>query len=80
MLWPIFYIGCKSQSIRGGLREVVQAGFKTIEIEGDNLIIIQALRGNSKISWQMFNIIEDVRAWLQQDIHYVLNHIYRKAI
>jgi len=34
-----------------------------IAIEGDNLIVIQAPKGNFPIPWQIANIIEDVHSW-----------------
>ena len=42
-------------------------------------IVIQALKGNIQIPWQVSNIIEDVRAWLKKGIHFVINYIFRDA-
>ena len=50
-----------------------------LEIEGDNLSVIQELKGNFQIPWQISNIVEDVRASLGQDTRYVIHHLYQEA-
>jgi len=48
-------------------------------IEGDNLTVIQARKGEGKGPWQISHIIEDVWAYLRQDIQVFINHMFREA-
>lgn len=48
-------------------------------IESDNKIVIQALRGKILVPWQIYNIIEDIRTWQNQDIHLLITHIFRET-
>ena len=42
-----------ARALKDGARAVNQVGYNKIEIEGDNLIVIQALKGNFQIPWQI---------------------------
>jgi len=50
----------EARALRDGLRLAIQAGFNNIVIEGDNKIVIHALKGKIHIPWQISNIIEDI--------------------
>ena len=50
-----------------------------ISIEGDNLVVIQVLKGAIKSPWQIAYILEDVRACLNQDIRVLINHTFREV-
>lgn len=54
--------------LRDSVSVAIQEGFKDLVIEGDNLIVIGALKGNIHIPWQLENIIKDVQAWLTQSL------------
>jgi len=51
----------EARALRDGLRLMIQAGFNNIVIEGDNMIVIQVLKGKILVPWQISNIIEDIR-------------------
>ena len=69
----------EARTLRDGVKEVLTSGYRKITIEGDNPVIINALRGIASIPWQITNIIEDVRFWLSQNVQYEINHIFREA-
>ena len=66
-------------ALRDGIKEALASGYRKITIDGDNPVIINALRGTASIPRQITNVIEDVRFWLSQNIQYEINRIYRKA-
>ena len=51
----------EARALQNGVCAMIQAGSKNIIIEGDNLTVIQALRGHIHIPWQISMIIADVR-------------------
>ena len=54
------------RALREGVISIVQKAINKIIIEGSNQIVIQALKGNIQIPWQISNIIEDLRTWWNQ--------------
>jgi len=50
-----------------------------IVIDGDNQIVIQALKESIQIPWQISKIIKVVHAWSSQSIHIITNHIFREV-
>jgi len=69
----------EARALRDGVRLVVQAEFNNINIEGDNLMVTQALKGDIQVPRQISNIIEDAQAWLKQEIQANFNHIFQEA-
>ena len=63
----------------GVLLAIDQEGFSKISIEGDNLIVIQSLKGECQGPWQIAHIIQDVNASLTQASIVSINHIFREA-
>ena len=55
------------------------AGYKRLDIEGDNLLVIEALQGRSAIPWQIKYVIQDVHIMPNQVDHVKVNYIYREA-
>ena len=66
----------EARALRDGVHLAVQTGFNKIIIEGDNPIVIQALKENIQVSWQFFNIIKDIQSWFSQDMQVTTNHIF----
>ena len=57
----------EAQALKDGVFLVIQARYRNITIEGDNLIVIQALKGKVQIPWQIANIVEDIHSAIQKD-------------
>jgi len=66
----------KGWALRDGISAAIQAGFSKLYIEGDNLIVIQALTGKSIVPWKIGTIIDDIRRWLQQATQFWVTHIF----
>jgi len=69
----------EARAFRDGVHTTTKAGYRWLQIEGDNLIIIEALQGKSAIPWQINHVIQDVRHLLAQFDQVVIKHIYREA-
>jgi len=69
----------EAKALKDGVFLAVQAGYSRISIEGDNMIVIQALKGEGQMPWQIAYIIKDVKASFQHVVQVSINHIYRKA-
>ena len=64
--------------LQDGVNEAIHVRFHKIAIKGDNLIMIQAVKGNIHMPWHISNIIENVHAWLNQDIQFFIKHMFRE--
>ena len=69
----------EGRALRDGLQVAVEAGYKQLHIEGDNLILIEAVKGESTIPWRLKYAIHDIRMMLSQLDDVQVNHIYREA-
>ena len=77
--WHASSLVVETLALKDGVYLAIQAAHMEIAIEGDNLIVIQALKGNFHIPWQIANIIEDVHSWIQQGIQFTITHTFREA-
>ena len=69
----------EGRTLRDGVHAAIMVGYSRLQIEGDNLIVIEALQGKAAIPWRINYIIEDVRNLLIQVDQVVIKHIYREA-
>ena len=58
---------------------MVAAGYRNLDIEGDNLIVIRALKGEIEIRRQIQNVIKDLHVMICQADQVKIRHIYREA-
>ena len=72
-------IVAEGQALRDGVQAAIAASYRRLHIEGNNLIVIEALQGKSVSPWQIKYIIQDIHSMLKQVDHVVINHIYREA-
>ena len=52
----------EARALKDGVLLAIRAGYTEIAIAGDNLIVIQALKGKGHIPWQIANIVEDIQS------------------
>jgi len=52
----------ETTALRDGLKTALNAGYKHLHIEGDNRIVIQAVKDDIRISWRIQMLIHDIRA------------------
>jgi len=69
----------EARALKDGVFLVIQARYRNITIEGDNLIVIQDLKGKVQIPWQIANIVEDIHSGIQKDMQVTVTHIFREA-
>ena len=67
----------EARALKDGVSLAVQAGYMEISIKGDNWVVVQAVKGNILVPWQIATILEDVIAWFIQGILQVnINHTF----
>ena len=57
----------------------LQAGFQRLEVEGDNQIVIKAVRKHIQAPWQIATIIEDIWNMVAGCETVIFRHIYREG-
>uniref|UniRef100_A0A7C9CFW3 RNase H type-1 domain-containing protein n=1 Tax=Opuntia streptacantha TaxID=393608 RepID=A0A7C9CFW3_OPUST len=65
--------------MRDGISAALQAGFRHLEVEGDNQIVLKAVQKTIPTPWQITPIIEDIWNLLSHCASYYLRHIYREG-
>ena len=50
----------EATTMRDGIRVAWQDGFRQIEVEGDNLVVLKAVQRQIQAPWQIATIIEDI--------------------
>jgi len=66
-------------ALRNGLKVAVQVGFTDIHIEGDNRILIQAVKRKIQIPWKTQVLIQDITIFLDRFHKVIVNHIFRQG-
>ena len=66
-------------AIRDGLKAALEAGYRHIEVEGDNQVVISAIQGRISPPWQIASLIEDIKNLSQDCSDIYFKHIYREG-
>uniref|UniRef100_A0A7C9DFK5 RNase H type-1 domain-containing protein n=1 Tax=Opuntia streptacantha TaxID=393608 RepID=A0A7C9DFK5_OPUST len=69
----------EGRALREGLQAVINGGYRNLEIEGDNMLVIQAIQDKVQIPWQVHNIVLEIKGLLAQCLQVTIRHIYREA-
>jgi len=69
----------EATAMRDGIRIALQAGFRQMEVEGDNRIVLQAVQKQIPVPWQIAPIIEDIWNMLSSCEIISFKHIYREG-
>lgn len=69
----------EAMGLREGVKKAIEMGYRRIEVEGDNTIVIQALRGEIEKPWKISNLIRDTGKF--QNLYGIVNirHTYREG-
>ena len=51
----------ESRALWDGLQVALKFGYSRLDIEGDNSIVIGALRKEIEVSWQIKNVMQDIQ-------------------
>lgn len=67
-------------ALHKGIQEAVKLQIRRLYIEGDNLLVINAVKGVWSTPWKLDTIIKDINNLLSQHFDFWdLSHIYREA-
>ncbi|KAH9293663.1 hypothetical protein KI387_041132, partial [Taxus chinensis] len=86
--WLFVYVGplgwqtnnmAEARALLWGVLLAKEKGFKDIQIEGDSLIIINALNNQGSINWPLRNILNDVKETLKYFVKVSYNHTLRQG-
>ena len=69
----------EATALQKGLLLAIQQGVTSLHIEGDNLLVINAVLGKCSVPWQIDHLVRDIRAILGSFSSWTLQHIYREA-
>ena len=72
-------LASKATTLRDGLKAAEDAGFKYIQIEGDNQIVIQAVQGAIRIPWRIQMSVLDIRDMLPFFTSAPIFHVFREG-
>jgi len=65
----------EAKTMRNGIQVAVRAGFPTLFVEGDNKIIIQAMKSQVHAPWQIQTPLQDIQTDLQS-VHWSLSSTF----
>ena len=66
-------------ALQDGVKVATNTGFKDIQIEGDNQIIIQAVKATIRIPWQIQMLVLDIRDMLPFFASAPIFHVFREG-
>ena len=69
----------EATALRDGISTALRAGHCRIEVEGDNMIVIQAIQKQIPPPWQIQPVIEDIWNMLPCCEQILFSHIYREG-
>ena len=69
----------ESGALRDGLLAALKFGYPRLDIEGDNFVVIGALKKQIEVPWRIKNVIQDRQTLTKQAEHVQVTHIYREA-
>jgi len=64
-------------TMRNGIKATMQAGFENTHIEGDNKILIQAVKGQIQALWEIQTLLQDKKTCVQDCNRVTITHIFR---
>ena len=67
----------EGRTLRDGVHAAIMVGYSRLQIEGDNLIVIEALQGKVAIPWRIN--YQHVHNLLIQADQVIIKHIYRET-
>jgi len=72
-------IVAEATAIRDGLKAALEVGFRHIEVEGDNQVVVSAILGRITAPWRIAPLIDDIRNLAAGSAHISFQHIYREG-
>jgi len=69
----------EATAMRDGISTALQAGFRRLEVEGDNQIVIKAVQKQIQVPWQIAPILEDIWNMITCCESILFKHTYREG-
>jgi len=69
----------ESRALRDGLVAALSAGYYTLDVEGDNSLVIAAVTGKIGVPWRVKTVIHDIQQLFMQAPDSHITHVYREA-
>jgi len=69
----------EATAMRDGISTALQAGFRRLEVEGDNQIVIKAVQKQIQVPWQIAPILQDIWNMIGCCETVLFRHIYREG-
>jgi len=69
----------KGRALRNRIQATVVAGYRMLDIKGDNLIVLGALQRKIETPWQIQHAIKEIQVMLSQAVYMEIKHIYREV-
>jgi len=69
----------EATAMRDGICAALQAGFRRLEVEGDNVIVLKAVQKQMHPPWQIATILEDIWNMISNCELILFRHIYREG-
>jgi len=69
----------EATTMRDGIRAALQDGFRRIEVEGDNQVVLKAVQKQIHAPWQITPILEDIWNMVASFEIISFRHIYREG-
>ena len=66
-------------ALRDGMTAALEAQIQYLQVEGDNQIVINALKGIIHIPWEIHTLIQDVKPIIPQFRSIYFTHVFREA-
>ena len=66
----------EATAMRNGIKAAVRLGFKNIHVEGNNQILIRAIKDQIEAPWQIQTLVQDIKTYLQECHNIIITHIF----
>ncbi|XP_056688796.1 uncharacterized protein [Spinacia oleracea] len=66
-------------ALQEGIIEALKQGITDIQIEGDNLLVINIIKGLCSTPWKLQTVTEDIKKLLCNFSSWKIEHIYREG-
>jgi len=69
----------ESRALRDGMEATLNTRYSTLDVEGDNSLLIVAVKGEIGMPWRIKIVINDIQQLFKQASNSKLLHVYREA-
>ena len=78
-LHDVSILVAEAVALRDGLQATIDTGLPHLQIEGDNRIVIQAVKGEIRTPWRTHILVQDIRNVLSRFMSPSIQHVFREG-